>query len=190
MRVCARAPGLISVRDPATRRVGDMTVDGVFPLGEDAVRPLKATSSGHTRPLLSLLPVRSAPATGVASPSRAPLASAQSRSRAGRHQTSERTTQSSGCSVLRSSAIDSVRQLAHRPVRWPTTDLLHTPTAVLIAVIVEHTLHGGRTPLADPFIRFRHRVRLGSAIAERPAHATILALCLRAQVLRGRQATI
>jgi hypothetical protein len=30
---CARAPGLISVRDPAVRPVGDVMVDGVFPLG-------------------------------------------------------------------------------------------------------------------------------------------------------------
>ena len=37
--VCARAPGLISVRDPVGVRVGDMMVDGVIPLGE-ALRPL------------------------------------------------------------------------------------------------------------------------------------------------------
>ena len=30
---CARAPGLISVRDPAVQPVGDVMVDGVFPLG-------------------------------------------------------------------------------------------------------------------------------------------------------------
>ena len=35
--VCARTPSLISVRDPAVRRAGDMMVDGVF---RDAVRPL------------------------------------------------------------------------------------------------------------------------------------------------------
>jgi hypothetical protein len=29
---CARAPGLISVRDPAVQPVGDVMVDGVFPL--------------------------------------------------------------------------------------------------------------------------------------------------------------
>jgi hypothetical protein len=33
------APGLISVRDPAVQPVGDVMVDGVFPLA-DAVRPL------------------------------------------------------------------------------------------------------------------------------------------------------
>jgi hypothetical protein len=39
MRVlCARAPGLFSVRDPGVR-VGDMMVGGVIPLGE-ALRPL------------------------------------------------------------------------------------------------------------------------------------------------------
>src|SRR3954471_14243501 len=32
-RWCARAPGLISVRDPAVRPVGDVMVDGVIPLG-------------------------------------------------------------------------------------------------------------------------------------------------------------
>jgi hypothetical protein len=32
--VCARAPGLTSVRDPAVRRVGDVMFDGVIPLGE------------------------------------------------------------------------------------------------------------------------------------------------------------
>jgi hypothetical protein len=37
--VCARAPSLISVRDPEDLRVGDMMVDGVIPLGE-ALRPL------------------------------------------------------------------------------------------------------------------------------------------------------
>ena len=37
--VCARAPGLTSVRDPAVRRVGDVMFDGVIPLGE-ALRPL------------------------------------------------------------------------------------------------------------------------------------------------------
>jgi hypothetical protein len=31
--LCARAPSLISVRDPFVRRVGDMMVDGVIPLG-------------------------------------------------------------------------------------------------------------------------------------------------------------
>ena len=36
--VCARAPGLISVRDPVLG-VGDMMFDGVIPLGE-ALRPL------------------------------------------------------------------------------------------------------------------------------------------------------
>ena len=36
---CARAPSLISVRDPGCFRVGDMMVDGVIPLGE-ALRPL------------------------------------------------------------------------------------------------------------------------------------------------------
>jgi hypothetical protein len=36
--VCARAPSLISVRDPAGQRVGDMMGDGVFP--QEAVRPL------------------------------------------------------------------------------------------------------------------------------------------------------
>src|SRR6266536_2002872 len=36
---CARAPSLISVHEPAGRRVGDMMVDGVTPLGS-AVRPL------------------------------------------------------------------------------------------------------------------------------------------------------
>ena len=36
--VCARAPSLISVRDPVLG-VGDMMVDGVIPLGE-ALRPL------------------------------------------------------------------------------------------------------------------------------------------------------
>jgi len=35
---CARAPGLISVRDLAVRWAGDVMVDGVFP--RDAVRPL------------------------------------------------------------------------------------------------------------------------------------------------------
>jgi hypothetical protein len=30
---CARAPSRISVDDPAVRRVGDMMVDGVIPLG-------------------------------------------------------------------------------------------------------------------------------------------------------------
>ena len=35
---CARAPGLISVRDLAVRRAGDVMVDGVF--ARDAVRPL------------------------------------------------------------------------------------------------------------------------------------------------------
>ena len=35
---CARAPGLISVRDLAVRRAGDVMGDGVFP--RDAVRPL------------------------------------------------------------------------------------------------------------------------------------------------------
>jgi hypothetical protein len=30
---CARAPGLISVRDPAVQPVGDVMVDGVIPLG-------------------------------------------------------------------------------------------------------------------------------------------------------------
>jgi hypothetical protein len=37
--VCARAPSLISVRDPELVRAGDMMVDGVIPLGE-ALRPL------------------------------------------------------------------------------------------------------------------------------------------------------
>jgi hypothetical protein len=37
--VCARAPSLISVRDPGVLRVGDMMVDWVIPLGE-ALRPL------------------------------------------------------------------------------------------------------------------------------------------------------
>ena len=37
--VCARAPSLISVRDPEFLQVGDMMVDGVIPLGE-ALRPL------------------------------------------------------------------------------------------------------------------------------------------------------
>jgi hypothetical protein len=37
--VCARAPSLISVRDPVLHRAGDMMVDGVIPLGE-ALRPL------------------------------------------------------------------------------------------------------------------------------------------------------
>jgi hypothetical protein len=37
--VCARAPSLISVRDPELLRIGDMMVDGVIPLGE-ALRPL------------------------------------------------------------------------------------------------------------------------------------------------------
>src|SRR4051794_19739115 len=36
---CARAPSLISVRDPGWLRVGDMMGDGVFGWG-DAVRPL------------------------------------------------------------------------------------------------------------------------------------------------------
>ena len=31
--VCARAPSLISVRDPEWLRAGDMMVDGVIPLG-------------------------------------------------------------------------------------------------------------------------------------------------------------
>jgi hypothetical protein len=39
VRVCARAPSLISVRGPGWFRVGDMMVDGVIPLGE-ALRPL------------------------------------------------------------------------------------------------------------------------------------------------------
>jgi hypothetical protein len=30
---CARAPSRISVRDAAVRRVGDVMVDGVIPLG-------------------------------------------------------------------------------------------------------------------------------------------------------------
>jgi hypothetical protein len=37
--VCARALGLISVRDPYLLRAGDMMVGGVIPLGE-ALRPL------------------------------------------------------------------------------------------------------------------------------------------------------
>jgi hypothetical protein len=32
--VCARAPGLTSVRDPAVRWIGDVMFDGVIPLGE------------------------------------------------------------------------------------------------------------------------------------------------------------
>jgi hypothetical protein len=36
---CTRAPSLISVHGPAVRRVGDMMVDGVIPLGV-ALRPL------------------------------------------------------------------------------------------------------------------------------------------------------
>ena len=37
--LCARAPGLTSVRDPGWLRAGDMMFDGVVPLGE-ALRPL------------------------------------------------------------------------------------------------------------------------------------------------------
>lgn len=42
--LCARAPSLISVREPAVRRLGDMMVDGVlFPLGSVvAARSLEA----------------------------------------------------------------------------------------------------------------------------------------------------
>jgi hypothetical protein len=38
--LCARAPSLILGREPAVRRLGDMMVDGVIPLGEAALRPL------------------------------------------------------------------------------------------------------------------------------------------------------
>src|SRR4051794_17840122 len=37
-RWCARAPGLISVRDPAVRPVGDVMVDGVIPRGDGCGR--------------------------------------------------------------------------------------------------------------------------------------------------------
>jgi hypothetical protein len=37
--VCARAPGLTLVHDPAVRRAGDKMFDGVISLGE-ALRPL------------------------------------------------------------------------------------------------------------------------------------------------------
>jgi hypothetical protein len=38
--VCARAPGLTSVRDPAVWRIGDVMFDGVTPAGGSVLRPL------------------------------------------------------------------------------------------------------------------------------------------------------
>ena len=46
--VCARAPSLISVREPVVRWLGDMMVDGVIPLGVSvaAARSLEAVHAG------------------------------------------------------------------------------------------------------------------------------------------------
>jgi hypothetical protein len=46
--LCARAPGLTSVRDPGWLRVGDMMFDGVIPLGE-ALRPLDLSRPSTVR---------------------------------------------------------------------------------------------------------------------------------------------
>jgi hypothetical protein len=46
--LCARAPGLTSVRDPGWLRAGDMMFDGVTPLGE-ALRPLDLSRPSTVR---------------------------------------------------------------------------------------------------------------------------------------------